>query len=115
MTANINAAPKTHAFTLIYRDTETSEIHTHQFFHHEEEIYGEELAQYLLLPATEMWQEVYKGEVDFEMVENYAATLEALAVVAGHGNIEPLRKESTAVSWNPKMNIFGKPQLRLVH
>jgi hypothetical protein len=112
MTANINAAPKNNPFTLIYRDKENGEIYTHQFLHHEEEVYGEELSQFLLLPATESWMEIFKGPVDFEQVEAYAESLEVLAVVFGHANVEtPCKK---GVNWNPKLDIFGKPQLRLV-
>lgn len=113
MTANMNHAPKTFAFTLLYKDTTTDELFSHQFLHHEEEVYGEEMDQYLLLPATEIWHEYYVGEADYEAIENFAATLEAIAVVPGH--VHAIYPCKPAAAYNPMLNVFGKPDLRVVH
>lgn len=113
MTANMNHAPKTFAFTLLYKDTDNGECYSHEFFHHEEEIYGEELDQYLLLPATDEWLYFNVGEVDFEQVENLASYYEAIAVVPGH--VDAIFPCKAAPAYNPKLNIFGKPNLYIVH
>ena len=118
MAKKIKAAQKnkTNPFTLLYKDKETGEIFTHQFLHHEEEVYGEELSRFLLLPATESWLEMWKEPVPrilIKQVKALAKHLEVIAVVYGHTSIEtPCEKGS---EWNPKLDIFGKPNLRLVH
>lgn len=113
MTANINAAPKNHAFTLIYLDNETKEVFSHQFMSSDEELYGDELKELLLLPAAEIWLDFNKGTPDMEEVKNIAETLTALAVVYGHPQVEEAAEK--AAVYNPLLDIFGKRQLRLVH
>lgn len=113
MTANINAAPKANPFTLIYMDSETKEIFAHKFFSSEEELYGDELKELLMLPAEEIWHDYYKGEPDMEMVRNFSETLTALALVYGHPQVEAAC--SRGVDYNPLLNVFGKPDLRVVH
>lgn len=113
MAANMNHAPKTFAFTLLYKDTKSGECFGHQFLHHEEEIYGDELDQYLLLPATESWHEIFVGETDLEAVENFASYLEVIAVVPGH--VDTIFPCKTAANYNPLLSVFGKPNLYVVH
>lgn len=113
MTANINAKPKNHPFTLIYLDKETKEVLSHQFMSSDEELYGDELQELLLLPAAEIWMDFNKGTPDIEEVKDIAESLTALALVYGHPLIEEAREKG--VPYNPLLDIFGKPQLKLVH
>ena len=113
MATNINAAPKTHQFTLIYTDNETKEIFSHKFLSDKEDIYGDELTDLLMLPAEESWHELYTGEADMEMIKNIADTYTALALVYGHPQIE--EGYARGKEYNPMLNVFGKPSLRVVN
>jgi len=112
MAANINGPIKNNAFTLIFRDSETNEIFTHEFMHHEEHIYGDELDKFLLLPAAEMLEEAFIDSSDEEDIQNFADTLEAIAVIKGHPDVETVMGPSS--DYNPHLDIFGKPILRLI-
>lgn len=113
MTANINGAPKTNPYTLIYMDPKTDEIFCHPFMSSEEDLYGEEVKDLLLLPAAEMWSEIFEGEPDEEQVRNLASHLKGLAIVYGHPNIEVACEPG--LPHNPLLDMFGKPQLRIVN
>lgn len=113
MFANDNTAPKIYPFTLLFRDKETDEVLTHAFMYHEEHIYSDELDKLLLLPAADMLEEVFIDVSDEESIENFADTLEAIAVVKGHADIEVAT--DPGVDYNPHLDVFGKPQLTIVH
>lgn len=112
MAANINRPLSKYAFTLIFRDIETSEVFTHEFTHHEKHIYGDELDKFLLLPAAEMLEDAYVDDIDEESIQEFADTLEAIAVIKGQPDIETAMGQGT--DYNPRLDIFGKPILRLV-
>lgn len=115
MTANMNSAPKTNAFTLIYQDSESLEIFMHAFYHHEKEVYGDELNNFLTLPAIEEWKEFnpYAKIIDYDEVESLASHFKAIAIVAGHPEVELAAEKG--VTYNPNLDVFGRPSLRIVH
>jgi hypothetical protein len=115
MTANTNFAPKTNAFTLIYQDKESLEIFTHEFTHHEKDIYGDELDSFLTLPAIEEWKEFNTNAeaVDYEEVESLASHYKAIAVITGHPEVELAMEKG--VNYNPNLDVFGRPMLRVVN
>ena len=115
MTANTNSTPKTNPFTLIYQDKESLEIFTHEFTHHEKEVYGDELDSFLTLPSIEEWKEFNpKAEaIDYDEVESLASHYKAIAVVAGHPEVEVAAEKG--VAYNPNLDVFGRTMLRVVN